>query len=94
MLASEHLELLLANPFIPAQGIHYSVRLINAKMSCMHIWGWKAFRGQVTDCVHVCVCVCLSECVQGGGQIGRGGGGSALYFSFLAYQPWRASSVQ
>jgi len=85
---------LLANPFILAQGIHYTVRLINAKMSCMHIWAWKPFRGQDTDCVRVCVCVCLFECVQGEGQSGGGEEGSTLYFSFLAYQPWRASVVQ
>lgn len=46
---------LLANPFFPEQGIHYTVRLINAKMSCMHIWGWKLFRGQDTIRVHVSV---------------------------------------
>ena len=90
----------MANPFIPVQGIHYTVRLINAKMSSMHIWSWKPFKGQDTDCVHtrvwVCVCFCLFECVQAEGQSGGGveGEGSTLYFSFLAYQPWKASVVQ
>lgn len=50
---------LLANPFIPAQGIHYTLRLINVKMSSMHIWGWKPFRGH-----DACVCAYLFECVQ------------------------------
>lgn len=30
---------LLAYPFILAQGIHYTLRLINVKISSMHIWG-------------------------------------------------------
>lgn len=82
---------LLANPFIPAQVIHYTVRLINANMSCMHIWGWMLFRGQETDCVHVCECVCVYVSLCKGRVTVVEGEGLTLYFSFLAYQPWRAS---
>lgn len=90
-VSSRTFGVLLANPFIPVQGIHYTVRLINAKMSCMHMWTWKPFRGQDTDCVHMIVCVCVW--VWGGSEW-RWGGGQLFYFSFLTYQPWRASVVQ
>ena len=43
--------------------------------------------------LHVCVHVCLFVC-KGGTEAYREGGGVTLYFSFLAYQPWRASMVQ
>lgn len=44
-------------------------------------------------CACVCVSVYLSVC-KAGVRLAVGGEGAALYFSFLAYQPWRSSPVQ
>ena len=74
---------LLANPFIPVQGIHYSVRLINAKMSHMHIWAWKPFGGQDTDSMRVCVCVCVGLLrEEGGSKWCRGRGRLFIFHSW------------
>lgn len=47
---------------------------------------------QGRDAACVCMLVCVYVCREG--QISAGGGGCTLYFSFLAYQPWRGSAVR
>lgn len=74
---------LLANPFIPARGILYSTRLINVKMSRIHVWCWKPYRRQDAGSVRLFECKKKFRLVEGrvtGWRVQRGRRGRLFIF--------------
>lgn len=65
------------------------VRQINAKRNSEHIWSWSCL-GTYFAHVYMSVYLCAGE----GQRPKEQGERCTLYFSFLAYQPWRASVLQ